>query len=298
MNKNPRCLEHTLLPECTCFWGGNNHFLFWIRSGFAWIFFSLRFSFCFHSNVTSACRMKTRSFPHDIRVWGLTSVIPHLEEKVSEELGNNLSETRKNSQSGNSQDKMKKWVRPWLPTTLRGSRVFVRVSRVTGSSEYFCQHTKTSFTGGTGEHSYLLQKLGEQMRGCSFPYLHVSGSHRQQCSRWFCEVRRGNAEETLVYVAFVKRHRGRWVCGTANTMTSIFLAINLSRSAIFGAYTKTTPPVMIELFCNRATAEFMPTNKLHVKEMFTELTGHKPFYFQTSTKQRLCCSLNYNPMQT
>lgn len=42
--------------------------------------------------------MKTHSFPHDIRVWGLTFVIPHLEEKVSEELGNNLSKTKKNSQ--------------------------------------------------------------------------------------------------------------------------------------------------------------------------------------------------------
>lgn len=95
-----------------------------------------------------------------------------------------------------------------LPTTLRGSRVFVLVSGVMGSSEYFCQHAKTSFSGGSGGHSYLLQKLGEQTRGCSFPYLHVSGGHRQQCSRCFCEVRRGYAEETLVYAAFVKRHRG------------------------------------------------------------------------------------------
>lgn len=132
------------------------------------------------------------------------------------------SKTRKNNQSGNSRDIMKKWVRPWLPTTLRGSRVFVLVSRVMGSSEYFCQRTKTSFSRGSVGHSYLLQKLGEQMRGCSSPYLYVSSSHRQQCSRWFCEVRRGNAEETLVYVAFVKRHRGCSVCGTANTMTIYF----------------------------------------------------------------------------
>lgn len=183
------------------FWGGNL-FLFWIRSGFAWIFISLGFSFCFHP-VTSACRMKSHSFPHDIRVWRLTFVIPHLEEKGVHKVKQGKTE------SGNSQDKMKNdGVRPWLPTTLQGSRVFVRVSRVTGSSEYFCQHAKTSFSGGSEGHSYLLQKLGEQMRECSFPYLYVNSSHRQQCSRWFCEVRRGNAEETLAYVAFVKRHRG------------------------------------------------------------------------------------------
>lgn len=61
----------------------------------------------------------------------------------------------------------------------------------------------------------------------------------------------GSWRETLVLLGIVRRHRGGWVCGPANTMRWIFLVINLSGSVFLGICAINTELLswFVELFC-------------------------------------------------
>lgn len=108
-------------------------------------------------------------------------------------------------QHRDSQDTVKNECATQPPS--KGGLSVCYVAGVKGSSEYFCRSANTQ-KGDSGGHSYLLQKFEEHTKGGVFQ---SGGSCQQRCSRWCCEVQRGNAGETLVNT-FVKRLMGGCVC--------------------------------------------------------------------------------------
>lgn len=88
------------------------------------------------------------------------------------------------------------------------------------------------------------------------------GSCQQRCSRWCCEVRRGNAGETPVRVTFVKRLRG----GCAwkyNEQWDLFSLQSICQDqhflCLYPKKKQKTDPVIVELFCDREEAELVPS---------------------------------------
>lgn len=90
--------------------------------------------------------------------------------------------------------------------------------------------------------------------GCSCPSLHAFQVEQKRAEEMW--------GETLVLLAFVKRHRGGSVCGAANTMRWIFFAINLSRSAVFSNLNTKRCNHAVELFYKEALLALLELGKV------------------------------------